>query len=195
MRALTWRARAAIYRRGQALPTYGERTWTVSLKSKLLLARWFAREGLRYVAIRDIRGQTDTWRTLPLSECYTMGIKKREVTAMDLAPPAAPATTSYLVLSPMLLEFTSATTYEGGLLRTPGYFTIRTRWTEWECTLYDPDAGMRLPVRAPTVDDLMVAVEVALGTQEAPWEVDRYLSEQLAKKVKKQPLAAKKKSG
>ena len=124
-----------------------------------------------------------------------MGIKKREVTAMDLAPPSAPAATSYLTLSPLLLEFISATTYEGGLVRTPGYFTLRTKWTEWEGTLYDPDAGMRLPVRAPTVDDLMVALEVALGTQEAPWEVDRYLSEQLAKKTKTKPIAKPRKSG
>lgn len=130
-----------------------------------------------------------------MSEDYHMGIKKREVTAMDLAPPAAPAATTYLTLSPLLIEFVSATTYEGGMVRTPGYMTIRTRWTEWECTLYDPDAGMRLPVRAPTVDDLMLAVEVALGTTEAPWEVDRYLSEQLAKKVKKQPVDKKKRSG
>lgn len=182
-------------RRGQYLPRVGEREWVVRTRTKEVLVRWHAREGARCIATRTAVWPPPAWTFTHWPDGTNMPIRKRVVDPMTLAAPAAPHATSYLVLSPLLIEFASATSYEDGTARVPGYFTVRVRGTEWECTLYDPDAGARLPVRAPTVDDMMVAVELALGAQEAPWEQDRYLMEQLAKRPKKKPIDMKKRAG
>ena len=55
----------------------------------------------------------------------------------------------------------------------------------YELTLYDLDSGTRLPVRAATLDEVLAAAEKLLGVENAPWEIDRYLTEQLAGKNKK----------
>lgn len=124
-----------------------------------------------------------------------MPIKKRQTAEVVLSKPQAPQATSYLTLSPLLIEFISSTVYEDGSPREPGYATIRVRGTEWEVTLYDPDAGARLPVRGGTVDDALIAVEVAIGSEEVQWEQDRYLMEQLAKRPKKKVVDVRKKAG
>lgn len=99
--------------------------------------------------------------------------------------PPAPMTSVLLAKLPAIREFMSATQYDDGSPREPGYMTIRTWGTQWQVTVYDPDSGARMPVRAPELDKALLLVEQLLGVEEAPWEIDRYLSEQLAKKSKK----------
>lgn len=124
-----------------------------------------------------------------------MPIRRRVADPSSLAAPEASSATTYLTLSPLLIEFVTATSYDDGAPRVPGYFTVRIRGTEWEITLYDPDGGVRLPVRAPTVDDALLAVEVAVGSQDAAWEPDQYLLGQLAKRPKKKPVDKPKRAG
>lgn len=195
MKVLCWRKCAAMRRAGQHLPMRGERTWVVRLRTKEVLARWIARQGVRYLATRPIDGHDQIWKYVNLSEEYSMPIRRRAVDPLTLAAPEASSETTYLTLNPLLVEFATATSYDDGAPRVPGYFTVRIRGTEWECTLYDPDGGVRLPVRAPTVDDMMLAVETALGTESASWEPDQYLLKQLAQRPKKHPVDKRKKTG
>lgn len=112
---------------------------------------------------------------------------KRRAKPADGLPtvPALGMGSVILAKCPLLREFLSATTYEDSTLRTPGYVTWRNRGYAYEITLYDPDSGMRLPVRHPEIDKLFGLVETMLGAEDAQWEVDQYLSEQLAKKQKR----------
>lgn len=99
--------------------------------------------------------------------------------------PAAPSVSTLLAKLPAVREFCSATEYDDHSAREPGYMTLRTVGTQWQVTLYDPDSGTRLPVRAPDLDKALLLAEQLLGVEDAPWEPDRYLTEMLAKKNKK----------
>jgi len=99
--------------------------------------------------------------------------------------PALPSSSTLWPKLPALREFITATTYDDGSARTPGYVTVRNRVTTFEVTVYDPDGAARLSARAPTLDGALSLVEQLLGVEEAPWEPDRYLQEQSAKLNKK----------
>lgn len=96
--------------------------------------------------------------------------------------PALPATSVMLGKLPLIREFLSATAYDDGTMRTPGYYTFRNRGHSYELTLSDPDSGMRLVARGPDIDKTFSLAETLLGTEDAQWEIDRYLTEQLEKK-------------
>jgi hypothetical protein len=99
--------------------------------------------------------------------------------------PALPATSVLLAKLPAIREFLTATEYEDKSPRQPGYVTFRNRVVAFELTLYDPDGGARLAVRGPTIDQCLQLAEQMLGVEEAPWELDSYLQEQLARRAKK----------
>lgn len=111
--------------------------------------------------------------------------RRQPVVNVGACAPALPATSVLLAKLPAIREFLSATGYDDGSPRVPGYLTLRNRGHSYEITLYDPDAGLRLPARGPDLDKTLLLAEQLLGVQEAPWEVDNYLTEQLAKKSKK----------
>jgi hypothetical protein len=103
----------------------------------------------------------------------------------EVIRPALPGTSLLLAKLPTLREFMTATAYDDGTARTPGYLWFSNRGTMFEVILFNPDSGSRLPVVAPTMDEVLAAVETVLKLPEAPWQPDRYLSEQLTKKTKK----------
>jgi len=121
-------------------------------------------------------------------------MKKRQALGLESVPiPALGMESKLLEKPPPLPEFVSATAYEDGSIRTPGSFRFENKLICYQITLYDADAGMRLPISAGTLDDVFKAVERLLGAPDAPWEVDRYLTEQLSKKVKEKSGGVKKK--
>lgn len=99
--------------------------------------------------------------------------------------PSLPSTSVILSKFKLLREFITATAYEDGGYRVPGYFWFMNRSTSFECILFDPDSGARLPCRGATIDEVLALVETLLGTENAPWEMDKYLSEQLSKRKKR----------
>lgn len=99
--------------------------------------------------------------------------------------PALPATSVLLSKLPAIREFITATQYEDGSPRVPGYFTLRNRGASFELTMYDYDSGCRLPVSAHELDKALQLMEQLLGVEEAPWEPDRYLMNLLAERNKK----------
>lgn len=113
-------------------------------------------------------------------------MKRRSVVSSAGAiVPALSSESKVLAKLPALREFLSATAYEDGSARTPGYFWFSNRRMLYEVILFDPDSGSRLPVTALTMDDVFAAAEALLNAPEAAWQPDKYLSEQLAKKTKR----------
>jgi len=174
-------ARRAICRRSQRLPRYGSRVLLLSVPGKWLLVHWTARSGYWCLAVgkRTPRLQESTY------SCQRPGavtVKRRIVgTAAHSVVPALPATSLILAKLPAIREFLTATSYDDGTSREPGYLTLRNRRNVFEVTLYDPDAGLRLPVQAKTLDDVLALTEQLVGVEEAPWEVDDYLTSRLAR--------------
>lgn len=112
-------------------------------------------------------------------------MKKRQALGLENVPiPALPGDSQFFAKLPLLREFLSVTAYDDGSMRTPGSYRFENKLICYQITLYDADAGMRLPVSGATMDDVLKATERLLGAPDAPWEVDRYLTEQLAKKSK-----------
>jgi len=120
----------------------------------------------------------------PLS-LEVMRMRRLSSSGSSAVPSALPRESKVLVKLPLLCEFLSATAYEDGTKREPGYFTMRNRGHCYEATAYDPDSGLRLPVRGPNLDHVFAALEQLLGTAEAPWEVDDYLMSRVSKKKRK----------
>ena len=161
---------------------FGRRVYRLLIPGKWLIVHWTRRSGYWCLAVGD--------RTPLLQEPH-MFFPRPEVTRMKrrqppagagAIAPALPATSVVLSKFVLLREFLTATSYEDGSARTPGDLALRNRGVAFEITLYDPDAGLRLPVRGPTLDDALTLAEKLLGVETAPWEVDRYLTEQLAKR-------------
>lgn len=176
--------RPAARRAGRILPSRGEKWFCIGWPAWHYLLRWAKWDAMRVLSLTrpDVPGGQVTFLTI--EEVREMGLKRRVPPAQELPLPALPSESRVLAKCPLLREFLSATAYEDGSPRTPGYCTLRPRFIEWEITLYDPDAGLRVAVRARTLDDVFAAAEVVLSASEAPWEQDHYLTEQLAKKAK-----------
>lgn len=137
---------------------------------------------LRINAARDPNG-------VPSYECprpCPMAMKRRlPVNHKDLPGIPLPMTSAILMKLTLMREFLTEVNYEDGSVRQPGYFTLRNKGTQFEITLYDPDAGMRLPCRGLLIDDCFALAEKLLGTENAPWEKDDYLTSRLTEKKKR----------
>lgn len=107
--------------------------------------------------------------------------------------PSLPMESTVLKKYPRVLEHLVATAYEDGASRAPGSIRFDNKLISLLMTLYDPDSGMRLPVNGQTVDDCLAFAEKLLAAPDCPWEVDRYLTEQLQKKQKEKDRQVKRK--
>lgn len=126
-----------------------------------------------------------TAEQMPFEWRWIMAVQRRTAPSDKVPPPPLPAPLVVLVNSPLLSEHIVATKYDDGLVRVPGSFKVENIGSAFRVTVYDHDAGLRLPVTGPTLESALEEVEVLLGTADAPWEIDRYLSEQVAKRGKK----------
>lgn len=171
-------------RRGHLLPRR-ERWFFVLTGTVLHLYHYKPRQGLWRVSRRAV-GASDVLGTYLTPRPERDAMKRRLVSAEPgTPPPALPAVSTTLAKLPLLREFLTATAYDDGSIRTPGYVWLKNTGAVFEITCFDPDSGTRLPVRAATLDELLSAVEKLLGAEAAPWEADRYLTEQLTKKRRK----------
>jgi len=184
-RAVELLTRTKFNRSRQTLPRWGERRivwvsghlwWLLEWRSRL---GWWCLERGRFE-----RGEPVRVGEYPRpEECST--VKKRQVASGDLILPFLGRDSKLLAKLPRLCEFISATAYDDGTFRQPGYLTFRNRMTTYEITLYDPDYGLRLALRAVTIDEVLTLAEKAVDADGMPWEVDNYLTEQLSKKKPK----------
>jgi hypothetical protein len=184
-RQLLWVRRAFPYRVRQWLPRRGETCIRVVKGDIWIIVHWKPWNGLW---VRSA-GRYSVSPVAPLflfPRPETLTMKRRlAVTAASVITPALPSTSTLWPKLPAIREFLHATAYEDGTPRQPGYLTVRNKVTGIEVTLYDPDSGTRLPCRGRTLDEALTLTEQLLGVEEAPWESDRYLMEQIMKLSKK----------
>lgn len=185
MKVLTYRRRVGKRHLGNTLPRSKEKWFVIELRAVWVLVAWYPWKGYYPVALLDAEDpkhpEIENWGhprdVMPI---------KRRVPAGELPQvPALSIETKLFAKLPNVMEFLAATAYAEGHPRTPGYYSMRNRLVEYELTFYDPDGGVRLVTRHRDHDKCWFAAEVLLGADEAPWEVDRYLFEQLKKKPKK----------
>lgn len=188
-RVCVWRRCGRLKRGNQLTPRFGTKDYFVDHPEALFSVRWIAHRGLFILASSEKEAPHAMLEHWGFPEDWKMPVRKRVPTG-ELPPiPFLSMDTKAMAKSPLLVEFLAATAYEDGTVRTPGYYTVRNRMIEYECTLYDPDSGQRVAVRARELDKMWQGVEVVLGAVDAPWEVDRYLLEQLEQKNKKKKVA------
>lgn len=189
-RVVHWRPRWHGRRVGQWCP----RRRKVTLQVVAVL-RWYRYTWTPYVGYECVatgnKGQPVHAPSITYLTHKEQTVKRRNAPAgSGVIQPALPAASIMLGKLPAIREFLTATEYEDKAPRTPGYITLRNRQVTFEVTLYDPDSGSRLSARAAKLDDVLALVEQLLGVEEAPWEVDPYLTEQLARRGKKKGKAS-----
>lgn len=185
LKVLTIGQRSAIRRGAVRLPLRGERCFYLALPRVWLFVRWRAHRGYILCALCSAsdpeHGVISRWSFGD----EQMPIKKRVQSGELPVLPALSVENVVLRKTPALVEFLAATAYEDGSPRQPGYFTVRNRTIEYELTLYDPDAGMRVSIRARELDKVFFGAEAILCTPDAPWELDKYLWDKRPKEMKK----------
>lgn len=149
------------------------------------LYTWTRRMGWVWSAWGDGGRAAVVHNDMPFAWRWMMAVQRRNAPSATAPAPQLPLPMAVLVNSPLLAEHITLTRYEDGTARTPGSFKVDNLGTAFRVTVYDHDAGLRCPVTGPTLEEALEAVEVMLGTIDAPWEVDRFLSEQNAKKKPK----------
>jgi len=166
-------------------PRSGERWLRILLPRAWWLLQWLPREGWWVTSAGDAETPYD--EPIYSSPRYQGDAMKRRQAAKpgDTVVPPLSSTSTHWPKLPAVREFISATSYDDGSPRTPGYITVRNRVTTYEVTVYDPDSGSRLSGRAPGLDEALMLVEKLLGVEDAPWEPDGYLQKQLEQKPKR----------
>jgi len=183
-RACALVGRTRFKRHAQTLPRWEERRVVWTSGHLWWLMEWRARRGWWCLSRgRFVRGEPETVNEYPRPEEWEMGMKRRDKMS-DVVVPILGSETKLLAKLPRLVEFLSSTVYEDGTFRQPGQIRIGSRFTTYEVTLYDPDAGLRLSLRAVSIDEALILAEKAVDAEGMPWEVDNYLQSMLAKKKK-----------
>lgn len=151
----------------------------------LLHLTWQPFHGIRLTA----EGYLSDWpmtHTSRSEEQYAMAIKKRTGDGpINLVMPGPAAASVIFGKLPLLREFLSSTTYEGGERRVPGNLRVASQGRLWDLSVQDPDAMARLTVRDESLDKALMLMETLLGVEEAPWETDRWLVTRSQEKKKK----------
>jgi len=171
--------------RYQYLPQGGERRLVLDRGHRWYRVHWIARGGYRVVASGPVGLPHDDTVELDCHPAKEPRVKRRAPASQAIPGPTLSCESKVLHNLPKIREFLSATAYDDGSVRQPGYMTIRNRTWSYEITLYDVDAGLRCPVRSPTLDDVLAAAELLLEAEDAPWEIDQYLQSQLQRGKKK----------
>lgn len=83
---------------------------------------------------------------------------------------------------PDLVRFFTATRYDDGTVRQPGWIQVKIFNGSWQTVLKDRDSGLQLSVLAPTLDDSLALAEAMLRSDKAPWEVDPWANKSGRKK-------------
>lgn len=83
-----------------------------------------------------------------------------------------------------LVEHLAVVKYEDGDPRETGIIILRTNGAVFQAIVKDTDSGLCFTASGKTLDEAIETAALYLGTDSAPWEVDRYAKRQGAKKKK-----------
>lgn len=93
--------------------------------------------------------------------------------------------TEILGRCPQVVAHLTHVAYDDGSPRQTGTVTIRIRGTTWSVEARDWDACARLVASGTSCDDAFALLDLLLGSDNAPWEPDRYLEEKKPTKKSK----------
>ena len=100
---------------------------------------------------------------------------KRRVTVDQIpaGPSHAAAVESevFKALHPIVAHLT-VMRYDDGSPRQPGTLLVKTVGASWQITAKEPDSKAQLIVTAPTLDDALAALSLALESDQTPWQPD-----------------------
>lgn len=146
---------------------------------------WLPHHGVWPVAYTPLTGaECGTVYHNPRPKGSSM-IRRQVAVTPGTVPLGVGAASVVLAKFPKLREHMSCRAYDDGSIREPGYIWVKTSLTAWVITIFDPDAGARLPVQAATLDECLALAERLLSADDAPWEIDDYLRDRMAKKKKR----------
>lgn len=115
-----------------------------------------------------------------------MGIRKISLTSPGtVGTPAASSVSLIFSKLKTLVSHCCQTSYEDGSARSPGWMTIRSRGQTWEVVVKDPDGAASLTATGKSLDDALSLANELVGAENAPWEVDAWLSSKKPKTRKK----------
>lgn len=80
-----------------------------------------------------------------------------------------------------LVAHCAVTRYDDGQPRTPGQLQVKTQGSSWSVQVVDPDSCAFFTALATSLDDSLALASVLLESDNAPWEIARWL---MAKKKK-----------
>lgn len=89
------------------------------------------------------------------------------------ASPPVSLQSTYLSAHLALLEFLSCQSWEDGSLRVPGTLQLTVTEGRWSGKLKDPHRKGYAYLSGATIDELLEAIEAALGTDQVAWREDR----------------------
>lgn len=75
-----------------------------------------------------------------------------------------------------LIEHCAVTQYDDGDQRLPGWFTVKVQGAAWIIQVKDPDTGLSFQSIGDTLDKALGTAALMLACDEAPWEVDPWLT-------------------
>jgi len=167
-------------------PQYWKETYLIyQYRNRWYHLYWHPYKGCQFIG-SSIIGAPRPERTFLSTDEGVHRMKRRSpIKGSNVVMPALSAESKLLGKCAQLVEFITATAYEDGTPRTPGYLWFNNRGHLFECTLFDPDSGGRISMVGKTIDDTLAAADTILRAAEAPWLPDRFLTEQLEKKSKK----------
>lgn len=115
-----------------------------------------------------------------------MALKRRDVSSgAGYICPALTADSKLLGKLPALMEFLTATAYEDGTARVPGYLWVSNRTVAFEVTLFDPDGCAKMPALGKNLDDAFALLETHLRSDNPPWQQDGFLVKKAAEKKRR----------
>lgn len=187
MRTLLTSYRRPDGRRRRPRQTLGREWVTLEVLTSAGIVAMCAKRWSGWVAwsIARAAGEVRLW---PADWSYEelKSMKRKTKTGPDAAASAEASRASRLLVQlPHLLEHCSVRVYDDGLARTPGRLLVDTVGSMWRAIAKDADSGMQLVVYMPSADDVLLQLELLLGSDEAPWEPDPYAKAKNPPKSKK----------
>jgi len=184
-REVKLRAAGALWRLPRPQPITHEKWYHFVWAPHIFTTHWLPMIGLYLVSSRPVNG--GLVRRSLFAPCNGgFGVKRLlPVTAAEAVRPALSSESKLLAKAPQLCAFLTHTAYEDGTPRTPGGLWLDNKGVVLELVLRNPDSGARLPLVAPTIDEVLMLAEAQLRADVAPWQPDRWLMEQLTKRTKK----------
>lgn len=84
--------------------------------------------------------------------------------------------------TPAVMSALAAVRYSSGKPREPGWLMIRMQGVLFQVILKDPASGMELQGIGATIDDAFATVELCLGMEKPPWQLDKYAKQREVRK-------------